>query len=92
LGDGNRIEILRESNAISILASLPAAESVFDEISKILSKTKNAIIETSLISQEPLDPQLLQDIGRATNTLICPDPSGKQVMPSQVSLRQDLID
>jgi len=79
LGAGNQIEALRPSSTISILAQQPAAESILMEINNILSHAKTTSINVDLVSPEPLDPELLEDVGRLTNTLVRLDTSGKQV-------------
>ncbi len=55
------------------------AETILWEVNKILAKAKTASFDVDLISPEPLDTLLLEDIGRITNTLIRLDQADKKV-------------
>jgi hypothetical protein len=86
LESGNQIEAVVPRKTISILAQKTAAESILLEIDSILSHAKTIHIDANLVSSKPLDPELLEEAGRLTNTLVRLDPSSEKVEASHSSL------
>jgi hypothetical protein len=82
-----QVKLIRETRSVSIVAPRPAAESILDRINEVLSRTRTSDFPADLISPNPLDPNVLEEVGRMTNTLTRLDPSGKKVYdPARFSL------
>jgi hypothetical protein len=74
-----QVKLIRETRSVSIVAPRHAAESIFDRINEVLSKARTSDFPVDLISSDPLNPNVLEEVGRMTNTLTRLDPSGKKV-------------
>jgi hypothetical protein len=86
LESGNQIEAVVPRKIISILAQKTTAESIILEIDSILSHAKTIHIDANLVSSKPLDPELLEEAGRLTNTLVRLDPLSKKISVSWIDL------
>lgn len=61
------------------MAPKSAAEAIVDRIHGVLSKARTSEFETHFVSPEPLEPGVLEEVGRLTNTVTRLDSSGKKV-------------
>ena len=77
LETGSQIEIIASSNTVSIRAPRTRAETILYAINKVLAKAKTTALDANLITPELIDPGLLEDVGRITNSIV--RTSGKQV-------------
>ncbi|KAK3393124.1 mitochondrial inner-membrane-bound regulator-domain-containing protein [Podospora didyma] len=84
LKDGKQIELIRPRNFMSITAPRQTAELVLREIHKILDMSRTSRFDASLISKDPIDPVILQEAGRITNTSVFHDPSTNQIFVSWI--------
>ncbi|KAK0729691.1 mitochondrial inner-membrane-bound regulator-domain-containing protein [Lasiosphaeris hirsuta] len=86
LEPGKQIEFFATSKIISIMASQPVAEAVMNELNQTLEKAKTVSFPANLISPKPISPELLDDVGNITNTLVRLDDSGKEILVTWVNL------
>jgi hypothetical protein len=64
---------------LSITAPKHTAESILDRVYGVLSNARTSEFAVDLVSPEPLEPSVLEELGRMTNTVTRLDPSGKKV-------------
>ncbi|KAL2259903.1 hypothetical protein VTK26DRAFT_6258 [Humicola hyalothermophila] len=74
------VRLVRESRLVSILAPKYAADMIYERMNRFLSSARTAEFPVDLVSPSPLEPSVLEEVGRATNTVTRFDPSGKQVV------------
>ncbi|KAK0656509.1 mitochondrial inner-membrane-bound regulator-domain-containing protein [Cercophora newfieldiana] len=86
LSSGSQIEALVPSSTISIVAPKFAAEGILVEINNILCQSRTISIDRNLVASEKLNQELLEDVGRITNTLVRFGPSGKEILVSWINL------
>jgi hypothetical protein len=72
---------------LSIVAPKPVAETILDRVNDVLSKARTSDFPVDLVSSEPLQPGVLEEVGRITNTVARLDPSGKKVREIWSSFR-----
>lgn len=70
LGPGRQIEIIPSEAAIRIVAPKAIAETVLAEINGTLQNVQSRIVDIRSISSSPLDPTLLTEVARLTNSVI----------------------
>lgn len=73
------VKLIRESRLVSIVGPKHAAESILSRINGVLSNARTSEFAVDLVSPKPLEPGVLEQVGRMTNTLTRLDPSGKKV-------------
>lgn len=73
------VKLIRESRLLSITAPKHTAESILDRVYGVLSNARTSEFAVDLVSPEPLEPSVLEKLGRMTNTVTRLDPSGKKV-------------
>lgn len=61
------------------MAPKHAAESILDRINRVLTNARTTEFAADLVSSKPLDPSVLEELGRTTNALIRLNSSGKKV-------------
>ena len=66
------LEIIPSESTIRIVAPKTVAETVLAEINGTLENVQSKTIDTRPISSSPLDPALLAEVARLTNSLIVP--------------------
>ncbi|KAK3383565.1 mitochondrial inner-membrane-bound regulator-domain-containing protein [Lasiosphaeria ovina] len=81
---GKQIELIRPDNWVSILAPRRPAELMVAEISKVLDRARTVSLDASLVSAEPIDPAIMDEVGRITNTAVQFDSSTNQITVSWV--------
>ncbi|KAK0749616.1 mitochondrial inner-membrane-bound regulator-domain-containing protein [Schizothecium vesticola] len=84
LETGCQIEIIVASSTVSIRAPRTRSEVILQAINNVLSKSKTGVLDADLISPEPIDPGLLEDVGRITNSIV--RPSGRQIFVTWINL------
>ncbi|KAL2180784.1 mitochondrial inner-membrane-bound regulator-domain-containing protein [Thermothelomyces heterothallicus CBS 202.75] len=82
------VRLIRESRLVSVVAPKHAADAIVDRIHGVLSKARTSEFETDLVSPEPLEPRILEEVGRVTNTVTRLDPSGKKVVVTWIHMPQ----
>ncbi|KAL2142456.1 hypothetical protein VTI28DRAFT_1165 [Corynascus sepedonium] len=82
------VRLIRESRLVSVMAPKSAAEAIVDRIHGVLSKARTSEFETHLVSPEPLEPGVLEEVGRLTNTVTRLDSSGKKVVVTWIHMPQ----
>ena len=73
-----QVKLIRESRLVSIMASKHAAQAIVDRIVRVLSNTRTTEFAADLVSPRPLKSDVLEEVGRTTNTVTRLDPSGKK--------------
>ncbi|KAK0733696.1 mitochondrial inner-membrane-bound regulator-domain-containing protein [Lasiosphaeria miniovina] len=81
---GKQIELIRPDNWVSILAPRRPAELMVAEISKVLDRARTVSLDARLVSAEPIDPAIMDEVGRITNTAVQFDSSTNQITVSWV--------
>ncbi|KAK5654406.1 hypothetical protein OQA88_7316 [Cercophora sp. LCS_1] len=84
LEEGTTVEMQSESHTISIFAPRAKAEAILLEINNLLARSKTISFSTSIVTSEPLDPTVLDDLSRITNSLVRLNPSGDRVFVTWV--------
>ncbi|KAK1825773.1 mitochondrial inner-membrane-bound regulator-domain-containing protein [Podospora conica] len=84
LETGCQIEIIVSTNTVSIRAPRTRSEVILQAINNVLSKSKTRALDADLISPDPIDPGLLEDVGRITNSVV--RSSGRQILVTWVNL------
>ncbi|KAL2269455.1 hypothetical protein VTJ83DRAFT_1639 [Remersonia thermophila] len=79
LAQVKEVRLVRDTQRVSIVAPKHAAERIVERIHDVLSKSRTREFPADWISSEPLDPAVLQELGRMTLTVIRLDGSGKKV-------------
>jgi hypothetical protein len=80
-----QVRLIHESRFVSIMAPKHAAESILYRIHRVLSNVRTSDFAVDLVSSKPLEPSVLEELGRTTNAVIRLDPSGKKVHGSLLS-------
>lgn len=86
LDSGKQIDLFVPNKTISIIAPHAVAETILDEVNKVLEKTKTVSFTTKLICPEPLDPTVIDDVGHITNTVVRLDATGENVSHARLML------
>lgn len=73
------VRLIRESRLVSVVAPKHTADVIVDRIHGALSNARTSEFETDLVAPECLEPHVLEEVGRVTNTVTRLDPSGKKV-------------
>lgn len=73
------VRLIRESGVVSILATKYAAERILERMDRFLSSARTTEFPIDSVSPTPLEASVLEEVGRATNTITRLDPSGKKV-------------
>lgn len=73
------IEVIPSESTIRVVAPKTIAETVLAEINSTLENVRSKSIDTRPISSSPIDPALLAEVGRLTNSLIVPLESGHDI-------------
>ncbi|KAL2149977.1 hypothetical protein VTH82DRAFT_7653 [Thermothelomyces myriococcoides] len=74
------VRLIRESRLVSVVAPKHTADVIVDRIHGALSNARTSEFETDLVAPECLEPHVLEEVGRVTNTVTRLDPSGKKVL------------
>ncbi|KAK4125047.1 hypothetical protein N657DRAFT_616236 [Parathielavia appendiculata] len=83
-----QVKLIRESRLVSIVGPKHAAESILDRIHDVLSKARTSDFPVDLVSPNPLELSILEEVGRMTNTLTRLDSSGNKVVVTWIHLAQ----
>jgi hypothetical protein len=73
------VKLIRETRVVSVIAPHHAAESIINRVHEVLAKARTSDFDADLVSTKPLEPGVLEEVGRMTNTVTRLDPSGKKV-------------
>ncbi|KAK4102697.1 hypothetical protein N658DRAFT_446092 [Parathielavia hyrcaniae] len=88
LGRVKQVKLIRESRLLSIVGPKRPAESILDRVHDVLSQARTSDFPVDLVSPDPLEPNILEEVGRITNTLTRLDPSGKKVVVTWIHFDQ----
>ncbi|KAK3298236.1 mitochondrial inner-membrane-bound regulator-domain-containing protein [Chaetomium fimeti] len=80
LAQVKEVRLIRESRLVSVVAPRHAAVSILDRVHEVLSNARTSDFDIDLVSPEPLEPGVLEEVGRMTNTVTRLDASGKKVV------------
>lgn len=86
MNPGTQITVYPPINTIAILAPHKTGEQTLAEINKILEQAKTTSFDAGLISANALDPAVLEEVGRITNTVVRLSPSGDQMLVTWIHL------
>ncbi|KAK3941918.1 hypothetical protein QBC46DRAFT_381263 [Diplogelasinospora grovesii] len=88
LHPGKQIDLVCSTNTLSILAPKLTAELVLDKINQALERVKTVTFDAGLVSEEPLEVAVLDEVGRITNTIVRFDPSKAQINVTWVQIAE----
>jgi hypothetical protein len=82
LAQVKEVRFVRESRTVNIVAPRYPTRLILERIEQVLSNCRTAEFPVALVSPEPhaLDPGVLDEIGRVTNTVTRFDSSGEKVL------------
>ncbi|KAK3331047.1 mitochondrial inner-membrane-bound regulator-domain-containing protein [Apodospora peruviana] len=86
LDSGAKIIVSPKTNMITIAAPRQTAELILVEINDVLEKARTTSFDARLISARSLDPAILEEVGRLTNTVVRHDQSGEKILVTWVHL------
>jgi hypothetical protein len=79
---GTQIELIRSERIVRIAAPKATAEFILKEIYALLEKAESRLLDASKVSPEQLEPSVLEEVGRMTNTVVQPTKSGSKIQVS----------
>ncbi|KAL1843889.1 hypothetical protein VTJ49DRAFT_6832 [Mycothermus thermophilus] len=88
LAQVKEVRLVRDTQRVSIVATRHAAERIVERIHDVLSRCRTSEFPVDLVSSEPLDPGVLQELGRVTHTVIRLNRSGKKVIVTWIHQAQ----
>ncbi|KAL2136424.1 hypothetical protein VTI74DRAFT_3858 [Chaetomium olivicolor] len=74
------VKLTRENRVLSVVAPKHAADSILARVHNILLSARTVEFAADLVSPEALERKVLEEVGRASNTVTRLDPSGKNVV------------
>ncbi|SPQ19694.1 550a54fb-33ab-4d36-ac77-174c6cc8d2aa [Thermothielavioides terrestris] len=81
-----QVKLIRETRTVSIVAPKHTADSILDRINRVLSNARTSDFPVDLASPKPLEPSILEEVGRLTNTVTRLDPSGNKVVVTWIHM------
>ncbi|KAK4043814.1 mitochondrial inner-membrane-bound regulator-domain-containing protein [Parachaetomium inaequale] len=88
LAQVKEVKLIRETRLVSVVAPRHAAESIIDRVHEVLAKARTSDFDADLVSTKPLEPGVLEEVGRMTNTVTRLDPSGKKVVVTWIDIAE----
>lgn len=79
LGPGERIEAFQDQHMLRIVTTRPKAEVVLKDLQITLERVNSKMVPLNIISPEPIDDALLEEIGRITSTYITRSSTSRRV-------------
>lgn len=79
LDPGEKLEAFRDRNLLRLVTTKQKAEIVLKDLHAILARIESKAIPINIISSEPIDDALLEEVGRITNTDVRKSHTGRRV-------------
>ncbi|KAM7205618.1 Mitochondrial inner-membrane-bound regulator domain containing protein [Rhypophila sp. PSN 637] len=77
---GTQLVVSPSIDTISILGKQKTTEAILSEINKALEQARTASFDAHLLSPDALEPAILEEVGRITNTIVRLDAFGQKVL------------
>lgn len=79
LDQGDRIEVSKSKQCVTIIATRPRAENIVDMMDKIISRVRMRHVPASNVGSHVLGPAELEELGRITRSVVNYDSTGTKV-------------
>ncbi|KAK4155169.1 mitochondrial inner-membrane-bound regulator-domain-containing protein [Chaetomidium leptoderma] len=86
LANVKQVKLIRESRVVSVVAPKHTADSILDRANGVLSNARTSDFAADLVSPKAIEPSVLEEVGRMTNTVTRLDPSGKKVVVTWIHM------
>ncbi|GAB1312181.1 hypothetical protein MFIFM68171_02391 [Madurella fahalii] len=83
---GKPIKISAHTGLITIMAPKTAAEAILNRINSLILQARTDEFAVDLVSPTPIEPAMLDEVGRLTNSVTRLDPTGKKVVITWIHL------
>lgn len=70
LGPDEKIEAMRQTCTLRLVTTKPKSEIMLREFNETLQQITTKTLPLNLVSSEPIDEALLEEVGRLTNTQV----------------------